>query len=84
MNDFFKQAHRLGLFFIILFAVCFAWFYIQPEERELHVKLFRLSFLYFSEMNLLGIISGAIQSYLWGYIGVGMWALASKVVYFKK
>lgn len=84
MNSFFKVGHRMGLFFVILFAVCFVWFYIQPAERELHIQLLRLSFFYFSKMDLASMFSGIIQSYIWGYIGIGMWGLASKLASFKK
>lgn len=79
MNDFFKQANRLGIFFVILFFMCFVWFYIQPVERELHVRLLRLSFFYFYDMNFMAMVSGALQSYVWGYIGVVSWVLASKI-----
>ena len=89
MNTFFKQAnlkqaHRLGLLFVIWFVLCFAWFYIQPAERDLHLRLFRLSFLYFTDMGFMSIISGAIQTYLWGYIGICTWAVASMLAGFKK
>lgn len=84
MNDFVKQAHRLGIFFVIWFALCVAWYYIQPAERELHVRFFRLSFLYFYKMNVMSMISGAVQAYFWGYLAAGTWILASKLACVKK
>jgi len=89
MNAFFKQAnlkqaHRLGLFFVTLLALCYAWFYIQPVERDLHLRLFRLSFFYFTDMGLMSLISGVIQTYLWGYIGVAAWIVSSRLAGFRK
>jgi len=84
MDTFFKKAHHLGILFVIWFVICFAWFYVQPVERVLHVRLLRLSFFYFSDMNLMSMLSGAVQAYLWGYIGVATWVLACKIACIKK
>ena len=74
-ESYLKLANSVGLFLVILFAICFLWYFIMPAERELHLKLFRIAYSGFSGMNLLGFVFGAIQSYLWGYIGVGIWRL---------
>ena len=68
-------ANRVGLFFTALFVLCFAWYFIQPVERELHLSLFKLSFLGFNGMNGLSFILAVVQSYIWGYIVVGLWRL---------
>ena len=81
---YWRQANQLGLFFIALFVICFLWFYARSVEKELHVQLFRLAFLGFSGMNFLGFILGAIQSYVWGYIFVGIWRTVSKIGGFQK
>ncbi|NQT50322.1 hypothetical protein HQ571_06540 [Candidatus Kuenenbacteria bacterium] len=78
-SKYWQQANQLGLFFIALFIVCFLWFYLRSVEKELHEQLFRLTFLGFSGMNLFGFISGAIQSYVWGYIFVGIWKSILKI-----
>ncbi|MDD5749338.1 MAG: hypothetical protein PHO91_00940 [Patescibacteria group bacterium] len=78
-TNYLQQANRLGLFFVVLFILCFLWFYLRSTERELHEQLFRLTFLGFSGMNLGGFILGAIQSYVWGYIFVGLWQAVSKI-----
>jgi len=78
-TNYWQQANRLGLFFIMLFIVCFLWFYLRTAEKELHEQLFRLTFLGFSGMNLWGVILGAIQSYVWGYLFVGVWQGISKL-----
>ncbi|MCK5632252.1 hypothetical protein KAH94_00725 [bacterium] len=84
MKPFVKHGHRVGLVLVMWLFICFAWYYIQPAERLLHMSFFRLSFLYFSKMNLVGMISAAIQTYIWGYIAVATWFFASKIAGFKK
>jgi len=78
-NNYFQHSNRLGLFFIALFVICFIWFYLMSTEKELHEQLFRLTFLGFSGMNFWGFILGAVQSYVWGYIFVGIWQTISKI-----
>jgi len=78
-NNYFQHSNHLGLFFIVLFVICFVWFYLMSTEKELHEQLFRLTFLGFSGMNFWGFILGAIQSYVWGYIFVGLWQAVSKI-----
>lgn len=79
MKNFMKHAHYVGVLLVIWFIICFAWFYIHPVEQMMHMQLLRLSFFYFSGMNVMSFISGAIQSYIWGYIAVGTWMLACKL-----
>ena len=73
--SYWKCANRIGLFLVILFVVCFLWYYIHPVEQTLHLKLFKMSFFVFSGMNFGSFILGAIQTYIWAYIGVGIWQL---------
>lgn len=68
-------ANRIGLFLAALFVVCFIWYYLRPVEQGLHLSLFKMSFFGFSGMNVRSFILGLIQSYIWGYIGVGVWWL---------
>lgn len=70
-----KCANAVGLFLVILYAICLARYYVLPVESELHMSLLKLSFLGFTGMNLTSIVLGAVQVYLWGYIGVGLWTL---------
>jgi hypothetical protein len=74
--NYWQCANQFGLFLVILFVICFFWFYIRPVEQDLHLRLLRLSFFGFNDMGVLSFILGAIQSYIWGYIGVGIWCLA--------
>ena len=78
--DFGKSANRAGVLLVIWYFICFAWFYVHPVEQMLHMQLLRLSFFYFSGMNVVSFISGAIQSYIWGYIAVGTWMLTYRLV----
>lgn len=71
-SSYWQYANRVGLFLVVLFVICFAWYYIRPVEQELHLKLLKLSFFGFNGMNLISLILGAIQSYIWGYIAVGV------------
>ncbi|MBU1177381.1 MAG: hypothetical protein ABIG88_02555 [Patescibacteria group bacterium] len=82
-TNYLQQANRLGLFFIILFIICFLWFYINPIEKELHQQLFRLTFFGFSDMSVIGFISGLVQSYVWGYVFIGIWKVVSGIGGFK-
>lgn len=79
-----KQSHKLGIFFGILFAVCFAWFYINPALNELHKELFQLTFLGLDDMNGVGFIIGLVQSYVWAYIAVALWKLAGILSFSRK
>lgn len=71
--------HQLGIFILLAYIVCMIWYAIHPEMRELHLDIFRLTFLGFSEMNVISIAFGAVQSYLWGHVGIFLWNF-SKVI----
>jgi len=63
------------MFLALLFVLCFAWYFIHPIEQEMHLQMFRISYLGFTGMNLTSFILGLVQTYLWGYIGLGVWML---------
>ncbi len=67
--------NAVGLFLVLLFVLCFLRYALWPVETELHLQLLRLSYFGFSGMNPLSFILGAVQSYIFGYIGVGLWML---------
>ena len=73
--NYLNFANRLGIFLVVLFVICFAWYYIRSVEQGLHLQLFRLFYFGFSEMNFSAFILGAIQTYLWAYILMGTWKL---------
>ena len=60
---------------VILFAVCFSWYFIHPVEQEMHLAMFKMSYFGFEEMNVAGFFLGAIQTYIWAYLAVGLWSL---------
>jgi len=68
-----KCSNRVGLFLVALYVICFAWFFVHPVEPDLHLRLLRLSYFGFDGMNIVSFIAGAIQTYIWAYIGVGIW-----------
>ena len=70
-----RCANSIGLFLAVLFIICFAWFYIRPMEQGLHLSLLSMSYFGFNGMNFASFISGLIQTYIWGYIIVGIWRL---------
>jgi len=72
---YWKCSNSVGLFFVLLFVICFAWFYINPAEQDLHMRLFKLSFFGYTGMNLVSFLLGAVQAYIWAYIGIGVWSL---------
>ena len=79
MKDLFRVGHRVGVFLALLFVLCFAWYWILPVHRELHMQLLELSFFGYKGMTGMSFIFGLIQSYVWGYIGVALWYAASLV-----
>lgn len=68
--NYWKCANRIGLFLVVLFVICFIWYYVRSVEQDLHLRLLKLSFFGFSGMNITSFILGAVQSYIWGYIVV--------------
>ena len=76
MKSWFKNGNRVGIFLVYLFIVCFAWYWLKPVNKELHTQIFELGFFGFSGMNFPSFILGIIQSYVWGYIGAGLWCLS--------
>lgn len=77
-NDFIKKANQLGIFFILLFVICFAWYYLKGQP-ELHLQLLRLTFFGYSAMNAVSFILAVIQSYVAAYVLVGLWQLSGVV-----
>ena len=75
-GSYWRCANHIGVFLVLLFAVCFLWFYINPVEQDLHLRLFRLSFIGYSGMNVASFILGAVQAYIWAYVAAGLWLLA--------
>lgn len=70
----FKCAHHVGMFLILLFLICFFWF--KPADlSDLHLDLLRMAFIGFDDFNVKSFILGLLQSYVWAYIGVGLWYL---------
>ncbi|MBI5077618.1 hypothetical protein HZB94_04530 [Candidatus Falkowbacteria bacterium] len=72
--DCLKKGHRVGLFLVALFVLCFLGYYVRPEQ-ELHIKMLQMMFFGFSGMNVLSFILGAIQAFIWGYILSAIWCL---------
>ncbi len=77
MKDWGKRGNRVGIFLALLFIVCFVWFWIRPVHQGLHLQMLQLWFFGYDGMNVFSFVLGLVQSYLWGYIGVGLWCLAS-------
>lgn len=76
-NDYWYHANKIGLLFILLFAVCFFWPYFHAREFDLHSQLMQLSFFGYTGLNWSSFLVGVIQTYLWGYIVVIMWKIVS-------
>ncbi len=75
MKCWIKQGNRVGIFLALLFIFCFAWFWLRPIHQQLHTEFLELAYFGFNGMNFPSFILGIIQSYVWGYIGVGLWCL---------
>lgn len=71
--NYWKCANRIGLFLVILYVICFAWYFINPAEQATHLQMFKFSYLGFNGMDFVSFLSGAVQTYIWAYIGLGVW-----------
>lgn len=78
-TSFIQLAHHIGIFFVLLFTICVIWYYLRPVEQDLHLNLFKLAFFGFEEMNITGMILGAVQAYLWAYVGLGLWKITQYI-----
>ncbi len=78
--SYIKKSHQLGVFFIFLFAICFAWSFIYPVAHSLHIDMFRMSFIGFQDANFIGFILGAGQVYVWAYGGTALWSFSKKLL----
>ena len=76
MQHWFRQGNRVGIFLALLFIICFAWYWLIPVNQDLHMQIFELLFFGFKGMTFAGFILGVIQTYVWGYIGVGLWIIS--------
>ena len=67
------NVHRLGLFFVALFTLCYFWGFINPVDPALHLSLMKLSFLGFTGLNSASFFFGAVQVYLWAWVFAFAW-----------
>jgi hypothetical protein len=71
-----KHGNNVGLFFLVLFVLCFLGYYVKPAATQsLHLQMLQLTFFGFSGMNWLSFVLGAIQAYIWGWVICGIWCL---------
>ncbi len=66
-------SNKLGIFLVILYTLCFFWYFVNPSGQELHLKLFRMMFLGFEEMNAYYYWFGAVQVFVWAWIVGYFW-----------
>lgn len=71
-----KHGHRVGLFFVGMLILCFAWYGINYAGRALHLQFLQASFLWFQGMDATSVVLAVIQAYIYGYIVVGVWKLS--------
>ncbi|MBT4516533.1 MAG: hypothetical protein HOC78_01415 [Candidatus Komeilibacteria bacterium] len=76
--NFMHIAHKLSMLFMLLFIICFAWYWINPVQQELHLSLMKLHFFAFSGMNVVSFISGLVQSFIWGHIVAALFLISIK------
>ena len=84
-QNFWKLGARIGVFFAILFVICFAWYYIRGGSTELlklHENLLALSYFGWSGVNFTSFILGLIQTFIWGYVALALWNLSG--IFFKR
>ncbi|MAG11801.1 MAG: hypothetical protein CMI52_03265 [Parcubacteria group bacterium] len=67
-NNHSYGVHRLGLFFVAVFTLCFFWGLVNTAEPILHMSLMKLSFIGFEGFDSVSYFYGAVQVYLWAWI----------------
>ncbi|MFH0987996.1 MAG: hypothetical protein V1763_01345 [Parcubacteria group bacterium] len=67
------KAWRFGLFLVVLFVICFIWYFVMPAQQDLMLSQLQMSFFWFSGMNFWSFILGAIQTFIWGLIISVIW-----------
>jgi len=78
-SNFWRTGTKLGLFFVVIFTVCFIWYFLRggsAELRQLHNDLLALAFFGWTGMNFFSFVLGLVQSFIWGYIAVALWKIA--------
>lgn len=81
--SFMRLAHKLSTLFVLLFIICFIWYWINPAEQALHLALFKMKFFAFSGMNITSFISGFIQVIIWGHIVAALLLISAKACHGK-
>lgn len=82
--SFWRKSHKIGLFLSILFSICYAWMFINPVETELHMQLFKMSYLWFDAANAQSFFAALLQTYIWGYIVVLAWKITGYCPFLNK
>jgi hypothetical protein len=77
MKPWLKNSNKIGIFLVLLFIICFSWYWIRPVHQNLQMQILEYGFFGFKGMNFLSFIFGLIQSYIWGYIIVTLWFISS-------
>ncbi len=65
--------HRLGLFFVAAYTLCFFWGFIYPVEMELHMRMLRMMFVGFEGLDSTSFFYGAVQVYMWAWLYAFAW-----------
>ena len=79
MSCSFKCSHRIGMFLVMLFILCFTWSSYYTASMELQLQLYQILYFKFTGLNLMSFVSGLVQSYIWGYVFPFVWFLSGKV-----
>ncbi len=75
MNCWLKHGSRVGLLLVLVFIISFAWYWLHPVNQTLQMQILEIYYYGFSGMNFPSFALGAIQSYVWGFVFVGLWCL---------
>ncbi|MCB9803039.1 hypothetical protein H6761_03440 [Candidatus Nomurabacteria bacterium] len=74
-DTYWYHANKIGLLFILLFAICFFWPSFHPAQYGLHLQMMQMTFFGFSGMDWQSFAAGLIQAYFWAYIFVIVWKI---------
>ena len=64
-----KSGNVIGMITVVFFALCMFWglILVDPVLKELHLNILKITFPGFS-MTAVGILIGAIESFIYGWI----------------
>ena len=63
----------VSVFSVLSYALCFLWAYtLAGDQKEMYINWLRMSYLKFAGIDVVSFLSGLVQTFVWGWIGVAV------------